>query len=53
MDTDAIHVDGGAEGEGKVGKFTFNLKIILSRFEGNGEGCGAGTGNESGEDGFA
>lgn len=53
MDANAVHVDGGTEGEGKVGEFTFNLEIILSGFEGNGEGCGAGTGNESGEDGFA
>lgn len=53
MDANAVHVDGGTEGEGKVGEFTFNLEIILSSFEGNGEGCGAGTGNESGEDGFA
>lgn len=53
MDTDAIHVDSCAEGEGEVGKFSLNFKIILSRFEGNGEGSGAGAGNKGGEDGFA
>ena len=53
MDANAVHVDGGTEGEGKVGEFSLNLEIILSGFEGNGESGGAGTGNESGEDGFA
>ena len=53
MDTNAVHIDRGAEGEGKVGKFTFNFKIVLSGFEGNGEGGGAGTGDKGGEDGFA
>ena len=53
MDTDAIHVDRGAEGEGEVGKFSFYFEIILNGFEGNGERGGAGTGNKGGEDGFA
>ena len=53
MDTNAVHVDSSAEGEGEVCKFTLDLETVLGGFEGDGESGGAGAGHKSGEDGFA